>query len=301
MNAKKVVKVVVWVLGVLIGVPILALLTLPLWLGPVVKPLANAAVPHYTKTAFKLGTLYANPYTCFFEIGDLTLANPDGFSAPNAFTLGSARIDVKTGSLFSDVLVIEEIAVEDLYVSSLSNDAGENNMDVILRNAQGAAAQDEAEAQKEAAKTEVKVEIPKTEKKAESAAAGQEAAEEPAKPRKIIIERLVVKGVRVQKGLVTIPAPGFELKDLGKDSGGYDPERMGQAILKEAWASIMASGADVMKLGADALKSTSDAMRKSTTATTETLKDATSATTDALKKSTDSLKGAADSLKGLFK
>ena len=76
---KKLLKIVG---GIILGIVVLALLlvlTLPLWLGPVVKPIANAAVPKMTKTSFNLGHLSLNPYTGRFELGAMNLGNPAGY------------------------------------------------------------------------------------------------------------------------------------------------------------------------------------------------------------------------------
>lgn len=301
---KKVIKIIVGIIVFVLILVVALVATSPLWLGPVIKSVANAATPKITGTAFNLGQASVNPFSLRCEFGALTLANPEGFKEANAVTLGRFNVDVDTASTMSDVLVIEDISVEDLCVALVSNDEGKGNFDIIADNAAKALGKDKAEpAQAEPEKAEPeKAEAPKDKK-----------------PLKIIITRLNLKNLKVKKGPLTIPCPSIELHDLGKDSGGYEPAQMGQAILKEVWANIMAAGTDVLKLGTSALdaakgateaantalKGTTDAAADAASAATDAAKNAANATTDAVKgaagAATDAVKGAGDALKGLFK
>ena len=83
---KKLLKILGWIILGVFALALVLVLTLPLWLGPVVKPTANAAVPKLTKTAFNLGHLSLNPYTGRLEIGDVQLCNPEGYSEKYALT-----------------------------------------------------------------------------------------------------------------------------------------------------------------------------------------------------------------------
>ena len=73
-------KILLWALA---GVVVL-LLALPLWIGPVVKGVANTVVPGITGTDFHLGEFGLNPYTGTLHVGDMQLANPTNFSEKNA-------------------------------------------------------------------------------------------------------------------------------------------------------------------------------------------------------------------------
>ena len=124
---KKLLKIVG---GIVLGIVVLALLlvlTLPLWLGPVVKPIANAAVPNVTKTSFNLGHLYLNPYTGRFELGDMRLGNPVGYDEPTAVSVDNLVVDVAMTTLGDKYVHVEEVTVDGVFVSLVNG--GANNVD----------------------------------------------------------------------------------------------------------------------------------------------------------------------------
>ena len=68
-------KLVFWLIVIVLA----AVLTLPLWIGPVVKGVANSQVPKITKTEFHLGEFGLNPYRGTLHVGDMQLQNPKRF------------------------------------------------------------------------------------------------------------------------------------------------------------------------------------------------------------------------------
>ena len=113
----KAIKILFKAVICIVALIVVALLALPLWFGPVVKTAANAAVPGIVKTDFHMGHLHLNPYTARFELADLQLSNPTGYSEKYAATLGELTFDAETLSLATDVIHIEEITVKDVYFS----------------------------------------------------------------------------------------------------------------------------------------------------------------------------------------
>lgn len=268
-KAKKIIKICCWIIGLVILIPIVLIASLPLWLGPVVRPTVNTIAPKITKTDFRLEKLYLNPYTCNFELGGVRIGNPAGFSDTNAVVLGYFNVDVDTSSLSKDVIVVENVEISDIYVTMLKGDDGKTNLDIIEENVMGAA--DEYEKEQEKAKA---------------------ADEEPMEfNKKIIVNRFVFKNVSGKISMskyVTVPfrVPSIELKDIGKDSGGYDLDHLYAAIVKEFWASIMAQAADVGDLlGKGAGKAV----------------DAVKGAGESIKNAGESLKNVGDSFKNLFK
>lgn len=272
---KKLLKIILWAIALVILIPIILILALPLWLGPVVKPSVNAMAPRFTKTDFRLEKLYLNPYTCNFELGGVRIGNPEGFSVSNALELGYMNIDVETKSLATDVIVVENIEVDHLYFSLVKNDAGEENLEIIKKNVLGA--KEEAEKETEQEMTEQQKEAAKFNKK-------------------IIINRILFKDIRGQYGMLPIAVPTIELKDIGKDSGGYDPDHLGEALVKEFWASLLASSTDLGNLLGEGLKSLGNAG--------DAAKDAGKAVGEgagkAVKEAGKQLENVGKSLKGLF-
>lgn len=222
---KKLAKGVLWTLAGIVALVVLIVATMPLWIGPVARPAANAIAPRITKTAFSLGHLALNPYTGRLEVGDLLIGNPEGYSDPRAVELGKLVVDVAVTSLASDVIRIEELTIDGCFVSySIGGTNGIDNISQILRNVSGDA-EDVAEAREDAEPA------PQTEAEAKDAAndAVEDAADElaeddsPAKDIRIVIDRVTVRGVKVKLQMLTIPVPDMTFEDIGKDVGGVAP------------------------------------------------------------------------------
>lgn len=289
---KKLIKAIIWTLVLIVLIPVVAILAIPLWLGPVVKPIVNKTVPDFTGTAFNLGKFHINPYTCYFELGEMYLDNPEGFSEKKAVTLGNFVLDIETATINKDVIVIENVELSDMFVSYIKNGEGKYNFEVIADNA--SAKEEKLEAEEAAAeakgeKPSFSIDWQKLRERLEgvkiperkAGAPGEAAAEaEPAqvadaeevKPVKFIIKRLVVRNISGKYGMMPFRVPSIEMHNLGEDSGGYIASEMGQAILNEAVASILASAKDlvggVIKLGEGGLEAVTNL---SVTAATEAI------------------------------
>lgn len=217
-KAKKILKIVAWSLAGIVGFVILALLTIPLWIGPVVKGVANSTVPEITGTGFNMGEFGLNPYAGKVHVGDVQLQNPKRFferegkeeakegeslldaglrhgknlmkaggdlvwsPETNAFTLASLDVRMNTSSLLTDTLVIEEIAIKDIY---LYGDLTFSNLREIVAKA--------TENAKE------------KEEKEESAT-------------KVVIDRLEIAGVHIKWGALSVKLTDpIVLRDIGKE------------------------------------------------------------------------------------
>lgn len=195
------------------------LLLCPLWLGPMVRTAANAAVPEFTGTPFSAGDIYINPYTGHFSFKRIRLANPSGYPVPDAFTVETVDIDLDTASLGSDTIHIREIAVEAPYASYVKDGTGTNNFDRIIANA------------KAKAKAEG-IEKPKSESKSPG--------------KKVIIDRLTVSGTRVKVSILPeMPIPTITLRDIGRESNGATLAEVGEAILSAAQGLMTSLGGSV--------------------------------------------------------
>lgn len=280
----KVVKVLLKVVLGIVALVLLAVLTLPLWLGPVAKPIAGTMVPKFTQTGFHLGHLYLNPYTCRFELADMQLENPAGYPEKYAVTVGDVAFDAKTLSLATDVIHIEEIKIKDIFVSVVSGGPEKvGNFTQIQYNVAGG--KEKFEAKK--AEAEKKAELAKAEKPAKEETAAESEAEKPAK--KIIIDRLEISGLKVQLGFLPIAIPSFTLTDIGKDSGG--------ATLEEAWQSILTSIMKAAGAVGDQLKNlgsaTGDAAKQASEAAGKAAKQASEAASKAASQAGEALGNAA--------
>lgn len=337
---KKFFKGIFVTLIILILLPVIAILALPLWIGPVVRPVVNKTVPDYTKTDFYLGKFHLNPYTCFFEMGDLRMGNPEGFAEKDAVKLGTMVLDVETFSLATDVIVIEKIELSDVYVSYVKNAEGKTNFEAIADNCKAKKEAIEAEeAAEEQAKQQgegydwSKLDLDKLKPGEKQPGEEKPAEAKPKKesrPKKIIIKELTMRNISGNYLQVPFRMPSFTLKNMGLDSGGYELEVMEQAILKEFWASVMASLTDIFNGAMDLTNqgldivtnvdlsaatgaimdvgtNTTEVLQNVGTGTTETLQSVGSGSMDALQElgtgTTELLKnvgtGTTDALKGV--
>ena len=226
----KAVKLILKVVLGIVAVVLIAVMTLPLWLGPVVKPLASSTVPTLTKTSFAMSHLSLNPYTGRFELGGLKLGNPAGYKQPVAVSLESLVVDVAMDTLDDEFVHVEEVTVKGLYASYLTGgEYGVDNFTQIQYNLAGGKEQYEAKkAEEEAAKANAKPEpMPEPE------------AEEDVAKKKFVIDRLTIDDVKVCLGPVTMPIPvTITLTDVGKKEKGVTLKELvvqvWEAILKQA-------------------------------------------------------------------
>ena len=293
----KLIKILLKTVVCIVVLVLVALLALPLWFGPVVKTAANAAVPGVVKTDFHMGHLHLNPYTARFELGDMQLSNPQGYSEKYAVTLGDIIFDAETLSLATDVIHIEEITVKDIFVSVVSG--GENkvgNFKQIQYNVAGGKEKYEAaQAEKQKAAEEEAEKIQLEEMQNPKAAEEEKAklAEEEKPAKKVIIDKLHISGLKVQYGILPISVPvTIELANIGRKSGG--------ATLMEAWQQIWEGILKAAGVGGEQLKAlgnlTGDAAKQATEAANKAAAQATAAVGNATESATKAAAQATESV-----
>ena len=302
---KTVGKILLWTLAVIV----VLLLALPIWIGPVVKGVANAVVPGITGTDFHLGEFGLNPYTGTLHVGDMQLANPTNFSEKNAVDLKSFDVDFAVTSLFSGKKYrVEFVEVNGVFVHVDVPKAA--NFLQIAENATGGG--DDGEA----AEGTADVNAPdaqeiKSQQKGPDGAKTED-AQDGKESKGVQIDRITLKGVTVKYGLpVTIPMD-LELTGIGADSEcGAAFMDVWIAVRDKVMSAVTSVGGAAIDLGKSAAGALKDAggaaagaLKDASGAATDTLKDAGGAAADALKgaggAATDALKSAGDGLKGLF-
>lgn len=299
----KAVKIVLGVIAVILLFVIALVATLPLWLGPVVKPTANSMVPKFTKTGFHLGVLGLNPYTGKFELGDLQLSNPSGYEEQYAATVGRIYVDVAMNTIGDKYVHIEEIEIKDVFVSYVSAN-GVNNFKQIQYNlAGGKEAYEAKQAEAEIAKQEAsakeaeapKEEVVKSEEQLEKEAAEKQLAE--LNKKKVVIDKLTISGLKVKLGFLPITLPTITLTDIGKESGGVSFKELCDQIL-EAVVKSMGAISDGAKAFAGAL---GDGISAAGDGAGKALNSVGEGAGKALNSVGEGASKAVDSFKGLFK
>ena len=197
---KRVLKWSLWTIGGLLIFVILALLTLPLWVNPVVTSVANSLVPDYTGTAFKLARVELNPYTGKLLVSGVQLANPEGYSEKDAFTLGSLSAEVEVSSLLSSTIHVRDVTVDALFASWVFDAAGTNNFDRIIATVNEKLG-------------------PKKEKKKEPS------------ETKVVIDKVTIKNVRVVVNTGVFELESLTLVDFGKADKPAQIELVGAKLV----------------------------------------------------------------------
>lgn len=283
---KKALKIITKTLLWLVVLVVVALLTLPLWVSPVVRTAANKITPNYTGTYFNLGAFGLNPYSGHLHAGKVQLDNPEGYRPSKAVTLGDLDIDVDMSTVLSETIVIRDIVVKDLFVSIASKD-GTNNFAAIA-----------AYATKGKEETEETVDDEDTTNSA----------------HKVVIDRIRLEGVTVQYERIPIPLPTITLTDIGRESNGIEFEdawmAIWEAIEKSATTvgdglinlgtSVLTEGTNSISVAAEGASAAADAAAQSVKGVTQGVNDALDKAGEAVDSAAKKVEDVGKAFKGLF-
>lgn len=275
-------KTILWIVAVVLVV----ILTIPLWISPVVCGVANKVAPGITKTDFHLGTFKLNPYTGRLVVGDLQLGNPTNFSEKNAVDLAQLEVKVDMASLFGKKIRVELVDIGALQVYAAFPKA--DNFLQIAKNAQGEEkaksegevnVEEQAKAEAEKAKAEVEGEVAQGEKK---------------QGKGLQIDKLNIHDVTIKYGIAPVPF-GITLTGIGadKEEGASLMEvftEVENAVMKALTGAVGALGdlgKGVLDMGGKGLKNVGDG---SASAVSESATKATKAAGEAAGKAVDALK-----------
>ncbi len=258
------------IIGVLIVILIIAVFAIILNLGKIVKTGINTVVPQVTKCEAHVDDVNFNVFGGKFEIKNLVIKNPEGYKTDQAFSLGHIFVNVKMGSLLSDVIEIDQVLIdapEITYEVGLGN----SNLNTILENVNSALPSSDEE---------------KKEEKKEEKEGGK---------------KVVINLVKVTNGKIGVSAkiaggmeapivlPDIEIKDLGKKEGGISMVQAAAITLKTTLLSIF-----------DVLKSSGKLLLDGAKAIGEGIVDGVKSLGEGAKDSVKSLgDGAKDSIKSL--
>ena len=279
---KKSVKWLLIITGWLLAIVLVAVLTLPLWIGPVAVRVANRVVPGITKTHFQIGDFALNPYTGRMRVSDLQLWNPERFwredvrssesegqatadtaagkvfnlvgqvvdsasgaaralgntlasSETNAVSFSSFSIDIDVPSVCSKTVRIREIELRDLYVYG---DLTFANIREIAKAASGGSQESESEL------------APETATPSEPAPGPASDGASQGGGKRVVVERLIVTGAKIQWGRVAVPLPDILITNIGE--GNTEASTSG-ASWDEVWQAAVdgvCAAADEVCIGA---------------------------------------------------
>ena len=292
---KKIAKILLALLALIL----IVIIALPLWDNIVIRPIANQLVPALTKTDFRIGALHINEFNGRITVEDLHLANPPEYEQKTAFSLGRLFFDLDMSTALSDVVVVEQLQIKDVFVSYVNDDKGINNFDQLLSNVNGGydLRNDEERAAYElklkADEEKAQIAQQQTETaEAQPEASGKTSGEEkPSKSLRFIVDRIEISGITVQWGPLAMPMPPITIVDLGRSQGGISPDEIWATVYATFLGSMSGIGVSLKDIGVNVGDLTMEKAGKAADAVSEGAGKAAEAVSEGASKAVDAFKG----------
>lgn len=295
---KKLGKILMWLVIVVVVVLLVAVLTLPMTIGPIVKTAASVGGPKALGVPVSVGDVKLNALAGNLTVSQVKVGNPQGYSDKEAFAVDKVEVGLNMRSLMSDTIVVRKIQIDAPAISFESKD-GKSNFDAMMANTKKASEEEKQKTEKE---------------------------KKPGK--KVVIEEFSLNNAKVSyaSGItlgksITVPLPSLVIRDIGKKSGGATAaDALTEVIngilggLSQAVTGISGAASDLLKgvsgaadgllkgagdatKGAtDALKGVTDGASDAASGAAKALKDVAGGATDA---ASGAAKGVTDALKNL--
>ncbi len=127
---KTVGKIILFILGLLI----VLVIALYLSLGFIVKKAVTTVVPTITQTTANIDNVDISLFSGHISFSDLAIGNPAGFSDKNAFQMKQMTVEFDPHSIFSDTIIIRDVAISGTQISAELNKKGEINLNQLYQN-----------------------------------------------------------------------------------------------------------------------------------------------------------------------
>ncbi len=108
-----------------------------LYLGIILKNGIENAGPRLLGTGVSVSSVVVSPFGGGGSISNLLIENPEGFNAPYVFEMGSMSIQMRVGSIFSDVIEIDRIIIDSPQIT-YENRLITSNIRTLINNLPGA-------------------------------------------------------------------------------------------------------------------------------------------------------------------
>jgi hypothetical protein len=267
------VKKVLWIGGGAVAVIVAVIVVLAIYVYSSFEDIVEEAIERFgsaaTKTEVVVDDVSVSPTGGKGSVSGISIGNPAGYSANNAFELGAISVLVDTESVTGDVVVINEIGVATPVINYEFGDGG-SNLDVIKSNVDAYA----------------------------KSFGGSEASAEEGGKTRMIIENLIIRDgeASVSGGLlgdesVGTAIPNIHLKDIGKEKGGASTAELTERIITALTAGVTGAVGklDIKGLAGGVVEGASGAVE-----------GATGAVDDATKGATEGAEGVGGAVKKLF-
>ncbi len=215
---------------------IAALVVVSLSLGGIVKRGVETFGPKFTKVSVKLDKVGLSLLSGSGKIDGLVVGNPEGFTTPQAISVGSASLALSPASLLTGKIVIKSIKMEAPEITLETGTEG-SNLKRILANVN------------------------------ETTGGGGSDANAAAKPKdtgpgkKLEVDDFLITGAKLHLSITglgssTVPLPAIHLTDLGTGEAGITAAELTKRILtaiEQAAANTAANSAGSIAKGATGL------------------------------------------------
>ena len=208
-------KILLYIVGALVALGIVAVLIVAFMLGSIVKKSVNHVGPQITQTSVVLEDAKISPFSGKGTLQGLTVGNPAGWTTPRAFYLDEISIDMEPGSLTKDHIVINSIVINEPEIT-FETKITTSNLQDLLKNIQKSSESGGTTPQPSGGETK------------------------PAEPGKEV--KIAVKSFRLEKAKVIVAGggtsvpveiPAIVLENLGTREGGLTPDQLAMVVLKE--------------------------------------------------------------------
>ncbi len=229
------------ILGVLLGLAVVAVVVLTFTLGAIVTKGVNTFGPKITGTVVTLDHAVISPLSGSGTLSGLFVGNPEGWKSDKAFSMAKVHVSVAPLSVLGDHIVIKEVLIdgpEFVYETKIIS----SNIKDLLNNIEKTtgATSDQAG---------TKTATPTTKS---------------GKPLKFEIKSFRLENAKVTLGVgptaITLPMPPLVLTDLGTKEGGITPDQLAVKVMTNVLGNIVGAVANsALKLGGAAGATSSDA------------------------------------------
>ncbi len=207
--------------------------------------------PQVTQTSVRLDEVNLSILSGNGTLTGLYVGNPDGYKSENIFALGEIDVDIDTGSVFSDKIIINKIHIKQPEIS-YEKTLLSSNVKALLKNIE------EFSGSTEESAPEPGVEAPATTEDGAS--------------KQVVIKQLIIEDGTIFVGLMgagtTVPLPRIEMNDIGESGDKKSMAEVIDLILTEVLKSIgpaIADAGDIVGEGGKAaLEEGEGALNKAT-------------------------------------
>jgi len=247
---KKLIKWLIWGVGSLLVLAVVVLVLVYLSLGRIVEKAIETAGPMVTQCPVTVDSVSLSPLRGRLRIVNFAIGNPEGFGTPNAFRVDEIRVAMRPGSVFSDLIQVQEVYINGPQVT-YEVGLGKTNIGTIQGNVDAFL-------------------------KRVSGTPGAKGPEEPSgSTRKVVIDQVKVENGEIQfsgtllKGAaLPVPLPTIAMTDIGKGQPMSGPKAAAEIlnrILGGVLDTVKQSGKAILDAAGDlgnSVKGAGEGLRK---------------------------------------